>query len=71
MADVDNKQIDIEQTSAGQPEQVTPVKPRLRGFERRFMLYDRIKLSVKTIDIIILVAVILLIVTFILGVYKR
>ncbi len=71
MTNLNNKQIEIEQTNTVQAEQITNNKSQLRGFDRRFMLYDRIKVSLKTIDIIIAVAAVLLFITFFLGVYKR
>lgn len=54
-------------------ERSTAEKPRSGGsiLERRFRLYDKIKISVKALDIIIAVAVVLLLVFFILGIYKR
>jgi hypothetical protein len=83
MAYVNNKQIDIEQNTSeyaavGQnpPVQVeldTTGRPQPRGllFERRFRLYDHIKLPLKALDIIIVTAVVLLFILFFLGAYKR
>ena len=40
-------------------------------FERRFMLYDKVKIPVKVVDGIIIISVILLFVFFILGAYMK
>lgn len=46
-----------------------PKKPGYGGslFERRFMIYDKMKIPVKVIDAIIIISVILLFIFFILG----
>lgn len=51
----------------------TPHKSSYGGslFERRFMIYDKMKIPVKVIDAIIIISVILLFVFFILGAYIK
>lgn len=56
-----------------QQEQSAAANPHMNGslFDRRFIAYDKVKLSLKTMDIIIAVLVLLLITAFLMGVYKR
>jgi hypothetical protein len=56
-----------------QQEQNATAKSHMSGplIDRRFVIYERVKMSVKTLDIIIAVCTLMLIVVFILGVYKR
>jgi hypothetical protein len=54
-------------------EDITPQKPHSGGsiLARRFIIYDKLKISVKAIDCIIISCVILLFLFFILGAYMK
>jgi hypothetical protein len=63
----------VVQTVNIQQEENTAPKSHMSGpfIDRRFVVYERVKMSVKTLDILIAVCTLLLIVALILGVYKR